>query len=112
MAEATLKALLKQQEELAAKIDALRQEGKAKGVEQIKAIMADLDITATDLGFYSVASLPNGRNGPRTFKPRKPMAVAEPKYQDPATGKTWNGRGKQPAWIAGNRDDYLIKKAA
>jgi hypothetical protein len=38
MAE-SLKALLKQQEELAAKIEAVRAEGKAKGIEQIKSIL-------------------------------------------------------------------------
>lgn len=104
----TLKALLKQQEELAAKIEALRAESKATGVERIQAIMAELGIVAADLGFYDVSTLPQGKNGPRTFKQRKPMAPAEPKYRDPATGNTWNGRGKAPKWLQGNRDDYLI----
>jgi len=38
--------------------------------------------------------------------------VGVPKYGDPKTGKTWTGRGKPPAWIAGvkNRDPYLIDK--
>ena len=33
-----------------------------------------------------------------------------PKYRDPKTGKTWNGLGKPPDWIAGarNRDKFLI----
>ena len=26
---------------------------------------------------------------------------AKPKYRDPATGTTWSGRGKEPAWIKG-----------
>jgi DNA-binding protein H-NS len=35
--------------------------------------------------------------------------TGEAKFQDPATGKTWTGRGKPPAWILGkNRDDFLI----
>jgi DNA-binding protein H-NS len=109
MAE-SLKALLKQQEELAAKIEAVRAEGKAKGIEQIKSIMDELGITASDLGFYDVATLPHGKTGPRTFKQRKAMAPIEPKYRDPATGNTWSGRGKPPRWLQGNRDDFLIGK--
>jgi hypothetical protein len=40
-----------------------------------------------------------------------------PKYQDPVSGKTWNGKGKAPGWIVeatkkGTRDDFLIGKAA
>ncbi|KVD78027.1 H-NS histone [Burkholderia sp. ABCPW 14] len=32
-----------------------------------------------------------------------------PKYQDPVTGATWAGRGREPAWIRGrNRDEFLI----
>jgi DNA-binding protein H-NS len=33
-----------------------------------------------------------------------------PKYQDPATGKTWNGHGKPPSWLAGvsDRTAFLI----
>jgi len=32
-----------------------------------------------------------------------------PKYRDPATGKTWTGRGKAPKWIDGkDRSKFLI----
>jgi DNA-binding protein H-NS len=34
-----------------------------------------------------------------------------PKYRDPRSGKTWNGRGRSPRWIQGeNRTSFLIKK--
>ncbi|KAA1014408.1 H-NS histone family protein [Paraburkholderia panacisoli] len=33
-----------------------------------------------------------------------------PKYRDPRTGKTWNGRGRPPRWIEGeDRRPFLIK---
>lgn len=42
---------------------------------------------------------------------------AEPKYQDPATGKTWGGgRGATPKWVKAHidagrsMDEFLIKK--
>jgi len=33
-----------------------------------------------------------------------------PKYRDPASGKTWTGRGKPPNWIVGisDRSAFLI----
>jgi DNA-binding protein H-NS len=31
------------------------------------------------------------------------------KYRDPATGATWTGRGKEPAWIRGlDKKAFLI----
>ncbi|MDR3298903.1 MAG: H-NS histone family protein [Candidatus Accumulibacter sp.] len=39
----------------------------------------------------------------------KAKSSLQPKYRDPATGKTWNGHGKKPFWLPiGNRDAYLI----
>ncbi len=35
--------------------------------------------------------------------------VSTPKYQDPKTGATWSGRGREPAWIKGKkRERFLI----
>jgi DNA-binding protein H-NS len=35
---------------------------------------------------------------------------AAPKYRDPASGKTWSGRGRTPRWLDGkNSSDFLIK---
>jgi DNA-binding protein H-NS len=55
-------------------------------------------------------------NHERTAKARKngkPTTVGVAKYRDPATGKTWTGRGKPPDWIKGakNRDQFLISAA-
>ena len=34
---------------------------------------------------------------------------AKAKYRDPATGKTWTGRGRNPTWFDSNREsDFLI----
>lgn len=33
-----------------------------------------------------------------------------PKYRDPATGKTWSGKGKRPGWFDSDRAaDFLIE---
>lgn len=42
------------------------------------------------------------------LEPAKKEGV--PKYRDDATGATWTGRGKPPAWIMGkDREDFLIE---
>ena len=69
--------------------------------------------TATAAGFaprtaaISAASRGAGR-GKSTSSAALTVGVA--KYRDPATGKTWTGRGKPPTWIAGvkDRDAFLI----
>ena len=39
--------------------------------------------------------------------------VSEPRYRDPKTGATWNGRGREPGWIkGGRRERFLIERNA
>jgi len=59
--------------------------------------MAEYGVTAEDLGFMEAP----------TSRPRPPV---QPKYRDPATGQTWSGRGRAPAWIAGkDMTQFLIR---
>lgn len=37
---------------------------------------------------------------------RKPSV---PMYRDPASGKTWSGRGRQPAWLGNDPSAFLIQ---
>lgn len=30
-------------------------------------------------------------------------------YKDPATGKTYAGRGKRPSWLAGHEAEYVVQ---
>ena len=39
---------------------------------------------------------------------KKPGAPSAVKYKDPASDKTWSGRGRRPAWLSGNADQYLV----
>jgi DNA-binding protein H-NS len=49
---------------------------------------------------------------PAVFETRVTPAksVGAPKYRDPASDKTWTGKGRAPNWIVGakNRDRFLI----
>jgi DNA-binding protein H-NS len=73
---------------LEAEAAAARKVEAAEAVATIKALMAEFDLTAEDLGFKA------GR------KVAKAKVAGTPKYRDPQTGKTWTGRGKPPAWMA------------
>lgn len=91
---------------------------RAEGIEKAKAIIAEYDLTAHDLGLVKTQTI-KAKKDPKnkTFIVKTPKPTPPPKYRDPASGKTWSGYGRQPGWIEGNRDDYLIdrkreKKAA
>jgi DNA-binding protein H-NS len=89
--------------------EAVRKSEVAGVVAKIKVAIAAYALTAADLGF--------GRGPAKAARPSKAKSAKKTatttgvaKYRDPKTGKTWTGRGKPPAWIAGvkNRDSYLI----
>ncbi len=43
------------------------------------------------------------------LKSKRKGVPAKPKYRNPADGKTWSGRGKEPLWIKGqDRNAFLI----
>jgi DNA-binding protein H-NS len=49
-------------------------------------------------------------------KIKKEKKLVQAKYEDPATGKHWSGRGLKPNWIKlkeqeGTLDSYLVKKS-
>jgi DNA-binding protein H-NS len=83
-------------------------------VTQIRKAIVEYGLTATDLGFggktrvsrEAAAKPKRGKGG------RKSVGAA--KYRDPASGQTWTGHGRPPAWIANakNRDEFLIDAAA
>ena len=87
--------LLAQKEAIEQQIKDLRKNERQGAITKARELIAEFELTAGDL-------FVKGARGMR--------GKAEPKYKDPATGKTWTGRGKPPLWIAGNnKGDYLIK---
>lgn len=90
----TLSELLRQKEELEARIAEVRFSERASAIANARAIIAEHGLTAEDL--FSV----------KAVKAKKVVAA---KYKDPETGKTWSGRGRVPKWLEGkNNDDFLI----
>ena len=90
------KDLLKQREELEAKIAEARNAEGASAIAQVRQLVLDYSLTERDVF-----------GGVRTSS-AKGSTVA-PKYKDPVTGATWTGRGKPPRWIADkDRAQFLI----
>ena len=86
--------LLAERAALEEQIATVRAQERGAALATIRQLMVDFAITAGEL------------DGKREKRSRAPV---EAKYRDPASGKTWSGRGKPPAWIAGkDRGVYLI----
>jgi len=94
------KQLTAQLEKLHKEVAAAREKEIADAILDIKAKIAEYDITPEELGFSSRRA-----NGARK---RPPLPA---RYRNPKTGETWSGRGRAPGWLAGkNRDRFLIKE--
>ena len=95
----SLQELLKQREELEARIRQARQEQTAEAIATCRRLIGEYDLTEQDLF--------GTRRGPRAASAGSKVA---PKYRNNETGETWTGRGKPPRWIQDkNREDFLIK---
>ena len=90
-------------------------------VVKIQALMAEYNISPADLGGKGKAvKASKAVKVVATIGKKKAIAkpAGIPKFADPASGKTWTGHGKAPAWIAAGlkkgkkKEDFLIGKAA
>jgi DNA-binding protein H-NS len=89
---ATLNDLLAQKASLDKQIAEAQRAERGDAVARVKALMAEHGLTLADLGPRAIAA-PRGAGGNSGKK-------VAPKYRDPATGKTWSGRGLKPTWLA------------
>jgi DNA-binding protein H-NS len=44
----------------------------------------------------------------QVFFEGKQGGIANAKYKDPISGKTWSGRGKKPSWLIGHEEKFAI----
>jgi DNA-binding protein H-NS len=85
----TLQQLLAEKEALEKKIAEARRQESAQALSQVRALVAQFDLKPSD-----IFPAEKRRSGAASVS-------VKPKYRDPATGKTWTGRGKPPKWIEG-----------
>lgn len=82
------KALEQQAQALDAQIAEMRQSKRREVIQHIKTLLSENGLTVADLEMGGAAR----KKGASTGK-------VAPKYKDPATGKTWTGRGIKPTWM-------------
>lgn len=91
------KELLAQRAELDRQIEEVRRAELGTAIAKARELIEEFGLTSEDIF------------GASKKKARGPSGVVAPKYKNPATGETWTGRGKPPAWIRDkNRDEFLI----
>ena len=84
----TYQEIINQIEALKVQAEETRKQELASAISDVKRLIAQYGLTAADLGFASRATLKTKSRG-----------VVAPKYRDPASGQTWTGRGRRPAWV-------------
>ena len=120
---ATLAALKKQIAALEAQVERVTKAEMGAAITKVREIMSAFGLTIEHLaesgsarrarkkavGSTKASGAKKSRGAAGAKKGSKP-----PKYRDLATGLTWTGVGRAPAWIANarNRDDFLIAKHA
>lgn len=93
--------ILSQIENLKAEAERVRKEEVKTAIDTVRRLIKENNLTAEDCGFAK-----RGKSGG--------ASAVKPKYRDPASGKTWTGRGLAPKWMqeamaAGRRkEDFLI----
>ncbi len=86
-----------------------RNNERAQAINSAKELIKTFQLSAADLGF-SVKKVPARKEAVNADR----RATVAPKYRDPATGKTWTGRGKTPGWMTSelsagrSKQDLLI----
>lgn len=88
--ESLLNSLLNERDRLNDRIEQIQREEKATAIASIRALMRDHRVTLSDLGGA-----------------KRRLPVGAPKYRDPATGKTWTGRGRPPRWFSAGRMEHI-----
>lgn len=89
------KELLQQRAALEDQIQAARKQELSEAVGKVRTLISEFDLTAEQIF---------GKG--KAVKEKAEGGKVAPKYRDPATGQTWTGRGKPPAWI---RDQDRVK---
>ena len=98
--EVSYRELLKEREALEQRIKEAHRREVSAAVARVREIVTEFNLTAQDV-------FPAGKPSVRSAAADSPKVA--PKYRDPATGKTWTGRGKPPRWIQNqDREPFAI----
>lgn len=100
---ASLKELIAKKSALDKQIAEARQREVKDAIANVRAIVAEFQLTVADV-------FPKPGAKAKRTKRAGPAVAAPAKYRDPASGKTWSGRGRAPKWISGkDRAEFEIR---
>jgi DNA-binding protein H-NS len=102
---ATYKELRLQAEDMSRKADDAEERARAETIVQVVESIAEFNITASELGFAESKIRGQKKVADKNVVTKFTRAA---KYVDPSTGVTWTGAGRQPKWIVGDKDTYLV----
>ncbi|RQR35867.1 MULTISPECIES: H-NS family nucleoid-associated regulatory protein [unclassified Burkholderia] len=93
-----LQKLQAQLAELDRRIQAARRRERDAALVRVRRLVTNYALTAREIFGQG-------------YNDRAKLFTVGAKYRDPATGATWSGRGRAPAWIAGrDRAAFLIRE--
>ena len=105
-----LAELLKQQEELAARIEAAQAEARTEGLQTVATLADQLGEPFAVEVVKMLGERFNLGGFFRTSRKRGKMVARLPaKYRHP-DGRVWSGKGRAPGWLAGHEAEYLIQQ--
>lgn len=115
MAKLTVAGIRQQIAALEAKAVRLAEDESKASVAKVRSLMDSLGVTIEHLS----ASVSKKMRAVKTAvvgkksAPAKRSGAGAVRYRDPATGATWSGFGRAPAWIASaaNREEFAVGKA-
>lgn len=106
----SLESINKELERLQAQRQQLFERERVFAIQQLRSFVEKYAIQPQELGFG--AAMLRGDAGPRLMGQRSGAR----RYVDPATGRSWGGRGARPVWLrealaAGRRlEDFLVEE--
>lgn len=97
----TYAQLRKEIEAMEKKAEEAKKAEVKEAIGKVRAIVKLYELTPHDCGFFGWVKT----------EPKRAAIPTQPRYQDPATGRTWTGHGKPPNWIRQSgkpKEDFLI----
>jgi DNA-binding protein H-NS len=91
--------------ELKAQAEKILEQAEAARLAELEAVLDEVRASVAEYGLTPEQVFGRRRTNSKTAK----AAPSAAKYQDPKTGATWSGRGREPSWIKGKkRERFLI----
>ncbi|RQR47564.1 H-NS histone family protein [Burkholderia sp. Bp9126] len=92
-------------QELKAQADEILRQAEAAKLAELEAVIQEVRTRVTEYDLTPEQVFGRRRGQRKAIVSR---SVVAPKYQDPKTGATWSGRGREPAWIKGKRRERFL----